>query len=386
MQPHTSAWRSPHSTVLVERATRRLRSGPRRHAFAVFWSFAATSMLLGCAFEGFTPKGPPPKPLEASEANIADLVVGSSVKGDLDCPKGRCRVRYRIVAPTSGELIVEIDGPAGQGDERNVGPRIARAVLEGVGQQTLSAHYHEDGPPPFKVSAPVQRGVHYILVQGLGGPLDYEVTARFVPEAGAVTEPDTQLTMPDPPPGRKGWRQPAERTVVPLPRQAPGDTSDGADFGSAPSFDAQKVKTYAFAQDPAAMLKGKPGSNQGDPFLLRQIQREIRYVLADEGIYQAPAKTADVLIAVGVGSKSTTWWGLNVPGFAESYDYYFNQWYTAGVGVQSHTYQDGTLLIDLLDPADGKLLWHGWTVEAIPISGTENKVLKKAVKNVLGQI
>lgn len=360
--------------------------GAVRRRASMAATLAACVAWVGCAFEGYVPKGPPPKPLEAPEANIADLPIGSSVTGNLDCPQGLCRVRYRIITPSSGELVVSIDGPVGQGDQRDQGPRIARTVLEGVGQQTLAVHGREDGPPPYAVRSAVQRGVHYVLIQGLGGAFDYTVSATFTPEAGAVTEPDTELAMPDPAPVKQRRSRSVERTVVPLPRHAPGDLSDGADYASDPDFDANAMRTYAFAQDPAAMLKSKPGTNVGDPFMLRQIQREIRYVLADAGRQQVPANEADFLVAVGVGSKSTTWWSLSVPGFTDSYDYYFNQWDRTGVGIQSHTYQDGTLMIDFLDPTDGKLLWHGWTVEDVPISGDENKLLKKAVANVLGQI
>jgi len=340
----------------------------------------------GCTFEGYVPKGPPPRPLEAPEANIADLAIGDTVSGDLDCTAGRCRVRYRIVAPSAGELVVRVDGPAGSGERGDVGARLARAVLEGIAQQTLAIRMRSEGPPPFEVRSAVQPGIHYVLVQGLGGPLDYTVSARFVPGEGQVVEPHTELAMSDPPAAKRRKREPVERTVVPLQPAARGDLSDGADYAADPDVDVTRMRRYAFAQDPAAMLRGEPGSNQGDPFLLRQIQREIRYVLADRGLQQVAVDEAEFLVAVGVGSKSTTWYGLSVPGFAETYEYYFDQWYRAGVGVTSHTYQDGTLMIDFIDPRDGRLLWHGWTVEPIPLSGDQRTLLRKFVGNVLGQL
>jgi len=358
------------------------RAGP----LARIGASCAGLLVLACTFGGYVPTEPPPPPLAESEANIADLPVGSTTRGDLDCPAGRCRVRYRIVAPAAGELAVTVGGPAGNDGEGEAGPRLARAVLEGVGQQALVTRLRSEGPPPFVLSSRVQRGVHYVLIQGLGGPLEYDVTVRFTPEAGAVAETGTLVGPPDGPPApeRRPGRS-VDRTVVRLGRVAPGDVSDGADVAADPKIDVMQLRTYAFAQDPAAMLQGEPGSSQGNVFLLREIQRQIRYTLADLGKRQAPANEADFLVAVGVGSQSTTWWSTTFGGLAQTYDYYFDLWGRPS-NVQAHTYQDGTLLIDFVDPKSGGLLWHGWTVEPIPVTGDDKEVVKKAVQKVLGQL
>ena len=134
------------------------------------------------------------------------------------------------------------------------------------------------------------------------------------------------------------------------------------------------------------MLKGKPGSVQGNVFTLREIQRQIRYALADRGVYDAPANEAEFLIAIGVGAKSTTWYSSSFAMLPRSYDYYYDQWGLPGVGVGQHTYQDGTLLIDFIDPKTGDLLWHGWAVEPIPIAEDSATIIRNAVRKVLGQI
>jgi hypothetical protein len=349
----------------------------------------AATISLGCAFGGYVPSDPPPKPLAPTEADIPDLTLGDAVTGRLDCPAGSCRVRYRIVAPSSGTLDVKVTGPAGDDETGQTGPRLARVVLEGVGQQTLMARTRQDGPPPFEVHSPVERGIHYVLVQGLGGPLEYGVTATFTPgprpepEAGSV-EDIAEAEPPTTP--RVG--QPVRREVVPMPHesQAQGDVSDGADYAKDPAFDFDYTRTYAFAQDPAAMLKGKPGSVKGNVFLLRAIQRQIRYSLADLGKNQDDPKQADFLVAVGVGKQSTTWWSTSFGGVLQPYDYYFDLWDRPGTGVSAHTYEDGILQIDFIDPRSGNLLWHGWAVEPIPISGNDDTTIKKAVAKVLGQL
>jgi hypothetical protein len=295
-------------------------------------------------------------------------------------------VRYRIVAPESGELVVTVDGPGGD-ETGEAGPRLARAVLEGVGQQTLAARTRGEGPPPFEVRSRVQRGVHYVLIQALGGPVEYEVAARFTAAPPSAAEAGTETAAPTPAPAvsrRRGGK--VVREVVPRPRAAPGDLSDGADFVADPDVDILSLRTYAFAQDPAAMLQGKPGSVKGNVFVLKQIQREIRYRLADMGLRQVAANEAQVLVAVGVGAESTTWWSTSFGALPRPYEYYFDLWDRPGAAVRAHTYQDGILLIDLIDAKTGDLVWHGWAVEPIPIAGESSDVIAKAVAKVLRQL
>ena len=76
--------------------------------------FGLIVLGLGCTFGGYVPKGPPPAPLAESEVHMADLAIGQTISGELDCPAGHCRARYRIVAPSSGDLTVRVEGPGGQ--------------------------------------------------------------------------------------------------------------------------------------------------------------------------------------------------------------------------------------------------------------------------------
>ena len=344
--------------------------------------------VFGCTFEGYVPTDPAPAPLADSEALIADLPLGDTVRGDLDCPAGRCRVRYRIIAPESGELVVTVSGPGGD-ETGDAGPRLARAVLEGVGQQTLAARTRGEGPPPFEVRGRVQRGVHYVLIQALGGPVEYEVAVRFTPAPAPIAEAGAPAGAPAPTAAPPVSRRPGGkvvREVVPRPSAAPGDLSDGADFVADPNVDILSLRTYAFAQDPAAMLQGEPGSVKGNVFVLKQIQREIRYRLADMGMRQVAANEAQVLVAIGVGAQSTTWWSTSFGALPQPYEYYFDLWDRPGAAVLAHTYQDGILQIDLIDAKTGDLMWHGWAVEPIPIAGESSDVIAKAVDKVLRQL
>jgi hypothetical protein len=43
------------------------------------------------------------------------------------------------------------------------------------------------------------------------------------------------------------------------------------------------------------------------------------------------------------------------------------------------------LLIDLIDPESGDLIWHGWTTEPMTLSDDRDVIIKRAVANVLSQ-
>ena len=166
----------------------------------------------------------------------------------------------------------------------------------------------------------------------------------------------------------------------------PGNTSDGADFAYDPSRDLSQLKTYAFAQDPAAMLKGKPGSVHTNVFVLRQLQREVTYVLADKGLEQETVDEADFLISIDTGERTTAWYTTNPMILPFAYGDYYQRWRSMNsVSVPPRGYMEGTLGINFIDRKSGTLLWHGWTTQVIPLVQENDAELKKAVQKVLGQ-
>jgi len=339
----------------------------------------AVVLVAGCTFEGYVPKGPPPKPLADSEMNIADLAFDQTVEADLDCPEGRCRVRYRLVVPRAGKLTVRVDGP--KQELAGKGPRLARVVIEGAGQQTLAALFPDEpaGSDSLVGEVEVTGGVHYVLIQGIGGHLEYRVHAGFEAGDPLAAEP-VPRPMPDSPPAPgpvPGWRSQNGHAM--------GDLSDGADFAFDPSRNLNTLRKYAFAQDPAALLKEQDKKLEVNPFVQRQAQREVRYALADMGFDQVPSNQADFLVSVHGGSTSSTWYSFNTALVMRPYDAYFEVWRGAGMHVRRHTYQDGTLIVDFIDAKTGELIWHGWTTEPIAPSGDRDELLAKAVRAVLAQ-
>ncbi|MEE3326680.1 MAG: DUF4136 domain-containing protein [Myxococcota bacterium] len=360
---------------------------------------------FGCAFEGYVPPPPPLKPLAESEMDIRYLPMGKLRTAQLTCDEGICRLRYRIVAPSSGEMTVTVKRAA---SEEPLPGRIGRVVLEGVGEQTLAIQNADNRTPPFVVSSRVQPGVHYVLIQSLNGGVNFKVQATFSASAQAVVEAGTFAAQPkvQADSTRLAGAQARDAAIVSQPNgndaaaagelgtsdghrphdDRPGNTSDGADFGYDPSRDLSQMKSYAFAQDPAKMLKGKPGSVQTNVFVLRQVQREVTYALTEKGLESLPVKEADFLIVIDLGQRTTAWYSASPMILPFTYNDYFSQWRQMdSVSVPPYGYMEGKLGISFVDRKTGSLLWHGWTTQGIPIAQETDAQLKKAVDKVLAQ-
>jgi hypothetical protein len=61
------------------------------------------------------------------------------------------------------------------------------------------------------------------------------------------------------------------------------------------------------------------------------------------------------------------------------------QWVGHGGVINTHQYFDGMLLIDMIDPESGELIWHGWSTEPMTLSDDRDVIIKRAVANVLSQ-
>ena len=123
----------------------------------------------------------------------------------------------------------------------------------------------------------------------------------------------------------------------------------------------------------------------GNPFLDQEIQRVLLVELENRGFEQSPASEADFLVAESASGNSMTWYSFegavrNVP-----YADYFQVWSGVGGIATVHTFQDGTLVIDLIDPKTGKLIWHGWSTEPVNSYASDKKTIQGFVKEVLNR-
>jgi hypothetical protein len=351
------------------------------HSSFLLWIPAIVSSLLlgatGCSFEGYVPQDDLRRDLAESERNIGDLSLDQSTRASLDCSAGHCRMRFRVITPGPGTLTVSADGPLGEG--AGSGPRLARIALEGTTQQVLGMRTASQGAP-FEVTHNVDPGLHYIFVQALSGRVEFQVSNHFTPSdpEAATGDPGVLPGFTPPPP----MGEPRDDRLA----SVAGSNQVGADFSADPRRDLSKLKRYAFAEDPAERLEpGAESSPHSDPFVEKQIQREVRYFLADISVYQVAAEEADFLVSIQVGARTSTWFTVNNRLYSHGYDATMAQWSNMGGVVNTHQYFDGMLIIDLIDPESGDLIWHGWTTEPMTLSDDRDAVIKRAVKSVLSQ-
>ena len=124
-----------------------------------------------------------------------------------------------------------------------------------------------------------------------------------------------------------------------------------------PGVDFAAVKTYAWHVDPTP---NPPGAPMADDLLMQRVVRAVDDRLAAKGLRLVSRQDADVLVTYYVSIEQK----LRVDTFDYGYGY---GWYggygrgTAGVyrDTRVEQYEEGTLLLDLIDPESMQLIWRG---------------------------
>lgn len=125
-----------------------------------------------------------------------------------------------------------------------------------------------------------------------------------------------------------------------------------------PAVDFSTISTYAWLE--------RPDTEEPDPetLLTQRIVRAIDSALAEKGMSQVPADDADVLVTYHVEIREK----LSVNTRTHGYSPHNYRGATASTTVQQ--YDQGTLLIDLIDPGGMQLLWRGSAQSRIRYSST----------------
>lgn len=135
------------------------------------------------------------------------------------------------------------------------------------------------------------------------------------------------------------------------------DYERGIDFSKFNTFDFYKVPTDVTA----------------DRLVLKRIDDAIVREMQAKGLTQT-SDNPDLLIAVHTQTKDK----INVSSWGYSYAdyYYFGYW---GMGPSQTTvtqYEEGSLIIDLVDNADDELIWRGVATRALPSNPTVDTIDK----------
>jgi len=127
----------------------------------------------------------------------------------------------------------------------------------------------------------------------------------------------------------------------------------GTDYD--PEFNFAGIKSYHMVEHNLSAQAGASGSSLTD-------QRATRAMIAEmqkRGISAASAEQADIILTFHIVTQDRT----KVTSYNNSYAYrpygYGGGYYGAGNQIDVRQYTQGTLLVDLVDPKDKRIVWRG---------------------------
>jgi hypothetical protein len=134
---------------------------------------------------------------------------------------------------------------------------------------------------------------------------------------------------------------------------AGGCTTLPVDVDYDPSISFSGLRTFAFIPDPPAQ---SPAAQLHNGLVDGRVSRAIRQQLKARGFEEVAADEANFLVSHHIGTER----GFEVRTVQTAHHYSRRHWATSGVPHTSvHEYERGTLLIDILLPAERTLVWRG---------------------------
>ena len=120
-----------------------------------------------------------------------------------------------------------------------------------------------------------------------------------------------------------------------------------------PSISFSEFRTFAFIPDPPAQ---SPAAQLHNGLVDGRVSRAIRQQLKARGFEEVATDEANLLVSHHIGTER----GFEVRTIQTAHHYSRRHWATSGVAHTSvHEYERGTLLIDILLPAERTLVWSG---------------------------
>jgi hypothetical protein len=322
--------------------------GPKLLCLLASTAIAVASLVPGCVWNPWIPGERSWNPdIVAEPGDLSQqLALNAPYVDELDCYSHRCEKRFRLVIDRPGQLVVSAIPQFPSEDAQ------AWIVLEGItgvlGQSGSGRGPHSD-VTVVAVSRAVDPGVYFVLIQSVGGPTPYQLTARFTPGAGA---PAAQ-------PAASASRTPAVPTEGPPPRLVQVSLGGNARANYDPAVSFGALRTFRFPAPAGAGGTGPPGAAMEQP-LDRQIRRYLADDLTLKGFRQASGnETADLIVGFSRGTIVRTYsW---IPAI---YDRYGLGVDPASWGFGGQVDPRGTLVVDLVTPSN-RIAWHAWTTKGL---------------------
>lgn len=330
----------------------------------------AATLFAACAWDPYIPGEPPPfQEVVVDPATLAErLALGSAYVGELSCFAPRCQKRFRVVAPESGRLSVRLL-PSLQGVDAQV-----RMVVEGSREVLGQARSVRGGSADvtvLTVSEPVEPGTYFVLLQTLGGPMQFELLATLSPGEGPDQAAYVDPRLPERP----------TRPVDPPPKKIDlGRLHGGVEAAYDPATNYERHTTFLFPQRTAPAGDARAGMQLEQP-----VDREIRRYLAEalrlKGLRPAEGdEPADLLVEFSTSASTKV-----VPPLP-----FLQDWYSVGgekVPLGGQVDAKARFTVDIIEGGTYRLAWHA-TVERrfrpeVSIGPDSTAMLREAVIDLI---
>jgi hypothetical protein len=149
-----------------------------------------------------------------------------------------------------------------------------------------------------------------------------------------------------------------------------------------PEADFSGLHTFAWLEPPEL-----PGAHpfQDNTLLRKRVREAVVRKLATRGFEEVPQEQADLLVTYHVT--------LDERSYSYSYPYGMGYAYGYGrhlVGIDyyagyTETFQEGTLILDVIEPARMQLRWRGWSTGCVPTRDQERSRIEPAVEKILDE-
>jgi hypothetical protein len=142
--------------------------------------------------------------------------------------------------------------------------------------------------------------------------------------------------------------------------------------------DFTRISTYSWLPNPEAPSAGIEAELAQNTLVEGRVKRAVDAQLAAKGIRKT-TQDPDMLVAFHTGVEDK----VDVRSWGYGYGY---GWGYGGSGVTTINYQEGTLILDFIDPKTKELLWRGLGKKVLSQSTTpekSEKVINEAVQKIL---
>lgn len=143
-------------------------------------------------------------------------------------------------------------------------------------------------------------------------------------------------------------------------------------------IDFTSLSTYSWMenpQEPAADIQKELATNT---LIEGRVKRAVDEQMEAKGIRKT-TQDPDMLVAFHTGVQDK----VSVQGWGYGYGW---GWGPGGVNVSTVHYQEGSLILDFIDPKTKKLVWRGVATKVLPEKTTPQKseeTIRQAVKKIL---